>query len=490
MSYKAPKLSFLLIGLMIVSACRDQPTPVSPPDSGPALHSTGLGPQQQRFRPGEEQSAALAQEIPGFGGFYIDEAGNLHAYVLDLKNAGKARAALARIIPETRRDLSPRESRRFVPQPQLVLHQGQYEFTQLADWRNRITDAILTVPGVAYNGLDEHVNRLAIGVERDRSSAARRAAEQKLDELGIPRSAVKFEDTDLMSGSAACAPDALICEDDPCTADPSSCESPSTDPCEEDPAICTDPGTIYPEDPSFSYMAPPDQYLYSKFSRLFGGIKIHNPSSGDACTLGFVARYRGVMVFATNSHCSASRGARDYSGSIFYQPDWNTPQVGQEVVDNGKMSAGRYVSDVSLVQIQNVPGYLGYIAQTWEQRGGLNSRAGTLIYSPQPYLKIISEVTPRKDYEFHKIGAKTGWTYGYNRKVCYDTSLMKCVSWVAAGAEGGDSGAPVFRHYLNGVGIAGLVYARADGGFWMTPMSQIRLDLNATGYAASDLRIY
>ncbi|CAA9340155.1 MAG: hypothetical protein AVDCRST_MAG68-2968 [uncultured Gemmatimonadetes bacterium] len=39
-------------------------------------------------------------------------------------------------------------------------------------------------------------------------------------------------------------------------------------------------------------------------------------------------------------------------------------------------------------------------------------------------------------------------------------------------------------------GIAGLVYAKADGGFWMTPMSQIRIELNATGSAASDLRLY
>lgn len=492
MCRRPANLPYVLAGLIVLAACQDQSTPVSPRISGRTLQSVGVGPQEKRFRPGEEQSAALAHEIPGFGGYYIDEVGDLHAYILDLKNEGAARAALARIIPETRRDLSPRERRRFSPQPRLVLHQGQYEFTQLADWRNRITDEILTVPGVAYNGLDEHVNRLAVGVERGRSAAARRAAEQKLDELGIPRNAIKFEDTDLMSQVTACAPDALVCEEDPdpCTVDPSSCEIPSTDPCAEDPSICIDPGTIYPEDPSFSYTTPPSQYLYSKFNRLFGGIRIHNPSSGDACTLGFVARYRGVTVFATNSHCSASRGARDYSGSVFHQPDWKTPQVGQEVVDNGRLSFGRYVSDVSLVQIQNVTGYLGYIARPWHSTGGLNGRASTQINSRDPYMKIISEVTPRKDYEFHKIGATTGWTYGYNRKVCYDTSIMKCVSWVAAGAEGGDSGAPVFRYYGTEVGIAGLVYARADGGFWMTPMSQIRLELNATGYAASDLRIY
>jgi hypothetical protein len=339
--------------------------------------------------------------------------------------------------------------------------------------------------------LDEHANRLAIGIERNRSATARRAAEVKLTELGIPRNAVRFEDTDLAAETSdTCAPDAIICDSDPCTVDPDSCESPSTDPCVEDPSICTDPGTIEPEDPSFSYSSPPNQYLYSKFTRLFGGIRIHNPASGAACTLGFVARYKGTMVFATNSHCSASRGARDYSGSVFYQPDWNTPQVGQELVDNGKMSSLRYVSDVSLVQIQNVTGYLGYIAQTYSSTGGLYGIGDKQIYSPAPYLKITAEVAPRLNYEFDKIGAATGWTYGIARKVCYDTALVKCASWIAAGADHGDSGSPVFRYYNSTVGIAGLVYAKADGGFWMTPMSQIRLDLNATGSAAGDLRLY
>jgi hypothetical protein len=58
--------------------------------------------------------------------------GNLHAYILDFKNAGLARAALTRIVPETRRDLSPRERQRFAREPRVVLHQGEYEFAQLA----------------------------------------------------------------------------------------------------------------------------------------------------------------------------------------------------------------------------------------------------------------------------------------------------------------------------------------------------------------------
>jgi hypothetical protein len=40
---------------------------------------------------------------------------------------------------------------------------------------------------------------------------------------------------------------------------------------------------------------------------------------------------------------------------------------------------------------------------------------------------------------------------------------------------------PVFRYYGNSVGIAGLVYAKDQGGFSMTPISQIRLEQNATG---------
>jgi hypothetical protein len=476
--------------------------------------------QRDRFRPGEELSAALAEQIPGFGGLYLDEGGNLHAHLLDMKNEGVARAALARIVAETRRELSANEKARFAAQPRIVLHHGEYEFTQLADWRNRLTDPILQVAGVVYNGLDEHANRLAVGVDRTRAAAVRPLVEKKLAELAIPRGAVNIEDTDLVvvpiqceatdpscqpvnfctfddpscEPADPCTQDPASCEPaDPCTQDPASCETPTEDPCVTDPSLCTEPGTISPEAPEYSYyVAPPNQTLASKFSRLFGGVRIRNyGKDAGGCTLGFVATYRGTPVFATNSHCTPSRAYRDYS-SYFYQPSWNNGwgSVGEEIVDNGKMAWGRYVSDVALARIVNISGYLGYMARTRNPRSGTYARADTTVDSSNPYLKIISEVAPRKDYEFHKIGATTGWTFGYARKVCYDTSLMRCVSWVAAGADEGDSGSPVFRYYGSQVGLAGLVYAKADGGFWMTPMSQIRIELNATGTAAGDLRTY
>lgn len=478
----------LVVGLVLIAACQDHPTPVAPIASGPTLQlSSNTGAQFGRFRPGEELSAAVATEVPGFGGFYVDDTGNIHAYLLDMKNAGVARAALVRIVAATRRDLSENERKRFSVQPQILLRQGQYEFTQLADWRNEMTDDILKVSGVVYNGLDEHVNRLVIGVDRAHSAAVRPLVERKLAEIGIPRGAVTIEDADPISLDF-CRVDDPTCVSDPCTVDPLSCEAPGEDPCEVDPSSCTDPGTIYPEDPSFSYAPAPSQTLGSKFTRLFGAVRIRNYAKGGGCTLGFVATYDGIPAFATNSHCSSSRGYLDNSN--YYQPTWNHPQVGQEMVDNGKMSWGKYISDVSLARIQNVSGYLGYIARTVNPRSGTYARADTAINSSNPYMRIISEVAPRKDYEFHKVGATTGWTYGLARKVCYDTSSMRCVSWVAAGADDGDSGAPVFRYYGADIGLAGLVYAKADGGFWMTPMSQIRIELNASGTSARRLRTY
>jgi hypothetical protein len=463
--------------LLLAAACDDMTSPggvASPAD--PASLSRAPETQQERFRPGEEQSAALAREVPGFGGFYLDESGNLHAYLLDRKNEGLARAALARVLAETRRDLGPRERRRFSAQPEIFIHQGQYEFVQLADWRNRLTDAVLRVPGVVYNGLDEHTNRLAVGVDQSRTATVTVLVERKLAELGIPRSAVNIEESE------------PILIEECTTLDDPNCSSPSEDPCTVDPSTCEDPGTIYPEDPSYSYESPPSQTLGSKFQRLMGGIRIRNYARGGVCTLGFVTLYKGTASFATNSHCTPSRGYPD--NSLFYQPTWDYFQVGQEWVDNGTMVFGRYNTDLSIARMQNISGYLGYIARTRNDAYGAYARADTIVNPSAPMMQIIAEVQPRKDYYFEKIGATTGWTYGIARRVCYDTSTMKCVSWVEAGADEGDSGAPAFRWYGSTIGLAGLVYAKTNGGFWMTPMSQIRKDLGATGTLSSDLRTY
>ncbi len=108
-------------------------------------------------------------------------------------------------------------------------------------------------------------------------------------------------------------------------------------------------------------------------------------------------------------------------------------------------------------------------------------------------IQIIGEGTMVKDAIYDKVGATTGWTYGAARgtRTCVKYGNFECVTWVAAGAWDGDSGAPVLRFYSNNTALlVGMAFAKADGGFWMNPMSQIRKHFDATGSNASQLRTY
>jgi hypothetical protein len=462
-----------------------------------------------RFRPGEEQSVSLAREVPGFGGFYIDDSGDLHAYLLDLKSAGAARAALARTLVERQRSYTETE-RALRPRSGIIIHQGQFTFYQLAEWRNAIEDFTTSVPGVVFVGLDEHLNRVAVGADRSRPVAVRALVVRRVAEMGIPPEAITFELTDAVAAVTPvdCAPEALDCQD-PCTVNPSdpscggdvcainpddpSCEG--TDPCVADPGAC-DPGpdfTVQP--PDYTYLAAPPQTLGSPFATLMGGIRIRK-DNGGACTLGFVVTYQGRRAFVTNSHCTRTSEYLDHPRTEFFQPDWSRSAVGREWIDDFKRSMGYRMADASIAELVN--GYQGnqaYIARPATRSNRMNIQRGDTTLAPgsSPWIRVTGEGTIVKDAIYDKVGATTGWTYGAARgsRTCVKWGGFECATWIAAGAWDGDSGAPVLRYYTNNTALlVGMAFARADGGFWMNPMSQIRKHFSATGASAGILRTY
>ncbi|MDP9352849.1 MAG: S1 family peptidase [Chloroflexota bacterium] len=491
----------ILLTAVAISACRDhEPPSLVAPTAKPSLQS--VQPSQGRspfgrFRPGEEHSVALANEVPGFGGFFIDEAGNLHAYLLDVKQAGSARAALARVLAERQRGYTETE-RRLRTRSDVVIHQGQFTFLQLADWRNQIENFTTAVPGVVWVGLDEHVNRVAMGVDRTRPATVEALVARKLTQLGIPREVVSFVSADPITTQTECDPTAVDCQD-PCTLNPDdpSCQT-EDDPCTLDPGACTDPGSLNPEDPSFSFSydaSAPAKTLGSPFERMFGGIRIHNAAAGGVCTLGFPVWYDGQYAFVTNSHCTPTEEYPDIN-SYFRQPNWNVRPlaVAQEWKDPYKRSSGFRIADASVaLMINNFNVYLGYVARPATRAFGRYAIVGdtTLASGSSPWIRIIGEGAVVKDQLFDKIGATTGWSYGYARYACVKRGNFECVSWVAASAWDGDSGAPVLRYYTNNTALlVGMVYAKESGGFWMNPISQIRRHLDASGSSAHRMYTY
>lgn len=144
------------------------------------------------LRPGEsrqwltidDQFAAIAQQVPAFGGMFLDEAdGVLYVHLLhpSTEVAAASEAAIAAVFKG-----------KFDPQNKILALPGQYGFRELKDWHDRMMADVLNLPGVVFTDIDDAKNRLAVGVEKPEVQPL---VEEQLARLGIPREAVNIEVT-------------------------------------------------------------------------------------------------------------------------------------------------------------------------------------------------------------------------------------------------------------------------------------------------------
>jgi len=122
----------------------------------------------------------VEEQAPGFGGMFIDPDGRLVVYLLDPSQLAAARSAIEAVFGADG-----------VPEAGARALQDQYVVSQLKRWKELATP-LLELPGVTAVDLDEASNRVAIGVEDD---SRRRAVEQALPGLAIPRETVVIEVT-------------------------------------------------------------------------------------------------------------------------------------------------------------------------------------------------------------------------------------------------------------------------------------------------------
>lgn len=113
-------------------------------------------------------------EIPGFGGFFYDEAGLPTVHLLDPENAGAARETFGADVQ---------------------VRQGAWEFRQLAEWKSGLIP-LLSLPGAVLLDIDEELNRLRIALDataEDRE-ANRERLERELIFSGVPREALVVDE--------------------------------------------------------------------------------------------------------------------------------------------------------------------------------------------------------------------------------------------------------------------------------------------------------
>ena len=149
---------------------------------GAAAFATEWGDQESgRMEGHDDLLVRVEQQVPGFGGMFLDREGRLAVYLLDTSQLGAARTAIEAVFGMDS-----------VPAAGVRAMQGQYAVSQLKAWSEMAT-AILELPGVTTVDLDEARNRVAIGIE-DKSRT--RAVERALSAIAIPRHAVTIQVTE------------------------------------------------------------------------------------------------------------------------------------------------------------------------------------------------------------------------------------------------------------------------------------------------------
>jgi hypothetical protein len=165
-----PRVFVLLLALF--AACGDDTT--TPARTIP--RPTSASPAARRGP--DRQNLEWLAEIPGFGGYYFDPQGNLHAFLTDLDHSELARSKLSPVVRERPKGYSADP----VADPRVVIHQGRYDYAQLLAFRQLATRHLFSRPGVTGVGIDVKRNNVRIEVTTTEAAADLRT---RLENLGV-----------------------------------------------------------------------------------------------------------------------------------------------------------------------------------------------------------------------------------------------------------------------------------------------------------------
>ncbi len=127
----------------------------------------------------DEEYALLAEQVPGFGGLYLDETGTTYVYLVDLAYAREVEGLGEHV----------------------VAIQGDYDFRDLFAWKDELR-ALLPWDDVVALDIDERRNRLVVGAEEDQVAELQAALAGLLENSHVPPEAVIVEPDEAMIQTA------------------------------------------------------------------------------------------------------------------------------------------------------------------------------------------------------------------------------------------------------------------------------------------------
>ena len=274
---------------------------------------------QEVRRMAEKHFHRISDEVPGFGGYFIDKNGNYTMYLTENSPRGISKTLAAKEIRHTNRNFDGSN---------FIIKDGLFGFSELSKWRELVSAFVLgndMFDFVLSSYVNETINRISVGIKESKFTEERinTVIEFIVQYLEIPVEAIEFEKTTPIS-------------------------------LESFPNLSGSLG---------SYNRP-----------LVGGITLrYTNQAHPGCTIGFSGILDGKEVVITNSHCTQVTFGTS-SHLTFFQPTHGIAAniIGVEYKDPNTSWCGlsnpfhncRY-SDAAAIEINsNVDIGLGLIART------------------------------------------------------------------------------------------------------------------------------
>lgn len=381
----------------------------------------------------DERFVQLSREIPGFGGYYRDAAGNLNVVLTNPAAQGeRARGALAPVAGRGRG---------------MIMRQGRYDFAQLQGWRQQVDPVVLGIEGVAFTDINEVTNRLEIGIS---DAAVRDRVRQTVSRLSIPQAALGLVEAQAVEEHASVRDRVR-----PTTGGLQISRIISGD----TTSLCT-LGFNVPLDGKYGY--------FTNTHCTASGIGTVHRQDGSNDRIGVEVQDPAQYAYGTaHTFNGVTYTCRDSDGCRF-------------------SDASRGVYDDS-VQAQVK---LGYIARTLTENEYQGGNPDSTVYgatvhtidSGNPWFRIVGKATDVMVGDVvHKVGWRTGWTSGPVDRTCVTSSngmfcqLSRGTDRFLTFGRGGDSGSPVFRRVPGSetdVQLVGLYW-----GSYTSPIANIERDM-------------
>jgi hypothetical protein len=364
-------------------------------DTGNAAISTGnMNPaaspapaQTDEIETSDDRLAAVAKQVPGFGGMFYDQGGTLQVYMSGQK--GPAPVALMSLLDEVITREVGRGER--LSGNGLEILEGRYDFLDLYSWQGQMSPAVLALPGVVFTDIDEKANRLRIGIAD--TPGLTEEVEKYLSELNVPREAV------------------LISETKPVFPELRNVRRPLR-------------GGL--------------QINFGNFLCTLGFIAVRQGVTGFVTNSHCTTTQGGNQ--GTVYHQPSASGTTNRVGQEIADPTYFT---------GGSCPSGKQCrfSDSSFARVPHPSGpavatALGTIARP---------PVGSFTWNGTDIFQITGEAAPVVGQAVTKVGRTTGRTSGTIQQTCANfnvagsTITQLCQSQASYSSSGGDSGSPVFR---------------------------------------------